>query len=332
MRTILNYLLFFFPSFINVPLRKLLGQEIGKGTKIRIGTLINCNNIKLGSNVNIGPLSFIKAQELQVGNNSSIKSLSSISTRLIKLGNYVHIAPLIIISSEFTEFSVIEIGDHSRLFPFCWLDTGNGIYIGENVGIGGHTLIFTHGVWSNYLDGAPVSYGPVKIKNNVWLPWRVFILPNVTIEENTIVSANSLVNKSFPKNVLIGGSPAKVLKENIFNQITNEEKINRFNSILSDYANYIRFKYKIEGLLHANHLEFNNNKIVVDNYDHLMKGDLLFIMNTEITTSKLNELLFNGISIINHKTKVVYLKDKNKVITNFISFIRRYGIRLYINK
>ena len=166
MNSLINYLFFFFPSFIQVPLRKLMGQEIGKGSKIKICSIVQTKSLKMGENSIIGPFTFVKAEKIELGNNTSIKSISAISTRIIKFGNYVHIAPLTIISSEFTEFSIIEIGDHSRLFPFCWLDTGNGIFIGENVGVGGHTLIFTHGVWPNYLNGAPVSYGPVNIKNN----------------------------------------------------------------------------------------------------------------------------------------------------------------------
>ncbi len=331
MKTLLNYLFFFFPSFINVPLRRLLGHKIGKGSKIRIGTLIQCNSINIGSNTTIGPFTFIKADELIIGNYTAIKSIAAISTRVINFGNYVHIAPLTIISSEFTEFSIIHIGDHSRLFPFCWLDTGNGIYIGKHVGVGGHTLIFTHGVWPNYLNGAPVSYGPVKINNNVWLPWRVFILPNVTIEEDTIVAANSLVNKSFQKNVLIGGNPAKVLKENIFSPLEKSEKIKRFNVILEDFSKYVNFKYKLNTSLGSNELILPNFKIVLDKTEKLANGDLLFLMNEEITESQRSDLTNKGVNILDHSKLVLTIESKDKVLMNFVSFIRRYGIRIYIN-
>lgn len=331
MNSLINYLFFFFPSFIQVPLRRLMGQKIGNGSKIKIGSIVQTKALKMGENSTIGPFSFVKAEKIELGNNTSIKSISAISTRIIKFGNYVHIAPLSIITSEFTEHSIIEIGDHSRLFPFCWLDTGNGIFIGENVGIGGHTLIFTHGVWPNYLNGAPVSYGPVNIKNNVWLPWRVFILPNVTIEEDTIVAANSLVNKSFQKNTLIGGNPAKILKENIYSEIDEQEKIKRFETILMDFSNYINFKFKIKSSLVNDKLEFPYFKIVFDDINNLNNGDLLFILNKNFPSGELNNLTKNGISIINNQTQTAILSDNNKILKNFVSFLRRYGIRLYIN-
>jgi acetyltransferase-like isoleucine patch superfamily enzyme len=331
MNSLFGYLFFFFPSFIQVPLRRLMGQKIGKGSKICIGSIVQAKSLSMGEYSTIGPFAFVKAEKIEMGNHTSIKSLSAISTRIIKLGNYVHIAPLIIISSEFTEFSIIEICDHSRLFPFCWIDTGNGVFIGENVGVGGHTLIFTHGVWPNYLNGGPVSYGPVKIKNNVWLPWRVFILPNVTIEENTIVGANSLVNKSFPKNTLIGGNPAKILKENVHIELDESERTKRFETILIDFSNYINFKFKIKSSIVNGQLHFSDFKIVLDTMNNLQKGDMLFILNASFSSDEIQYLIKKGISVVNNRSQTVVLSGNNKILKNFISFVRGYGIRLYIN-
>ena len=58
-----------------------------------------------------------------------------------------------------------------------------------------------------------ISKGPVKIENNVWIGEGACILPNVTIGANSIVGANSVVTKSFPTNSIIGGVPAKLIKE-----------------------------------------------------------------------------------------------------------------------
>ncbi|HTB30409.1 MAG TPA: hypothetical protein VK808_00170, partial [Bacteroidia bacterium] len=186
-----NILLALLPSFLQVPVRRVLGQKIGKNSRIRWGSIVISKSVQLGESVTIGPFCYIKATQLSIGDHSVVKPLSFISTRIVGLGKYVHIAPLSMISSEFTENSRLEVGDHSRIFPYCWLDTGEGISIGSNVGIGGHSLIFTHGVWTDYIQGGPISYGPVVIKDNVWLPWRVFIMPNVEIGENTIVGANA---------------------------------------------------------------------------------------------------------------------------------------------
>ena len=53
----------------------------------------------------------------------------------------------------------------------------------------------------------------VIIEKNVFIGNNVTILKGVTIGENSVVAAGSIVSKSFPANVLIGGSPAKLIRE-----------------------------------------------------------------------------------------------------------------------
>ena len=53
---------------------------------------------------------------------------------------------------------------------------------------------------------------PIIIGNNVWIGSRVVILKGVNIGDNTVVSAGSVVTKSFPSNVIIAGAPAKIIK------------------------------------------------------------------------------------------------------------------------
>lgn len=54
---------------------------------------------------------------------------------------------------------------------------------------------------------------PVVIGNDVWIGGNVTILPGVTIGNNVIIAAGAVVTKDVPDNVLIGGVPAKVLRE-----------------------------------------------------------------------------------------------------------------------
>lgn len=86
---------------------------------------------------------------------------------------------------------------------------GNGVRIGRNVSIrdwnGGHVIINDH-----YRNHAPVHIG-----DNVWLCSGCTVMPGVTIGEGSVVAANAMVIKDIPPHCLVGGSPAKVLKENI---------------------------------------------------------------------------------------------------------------------
>ena len=55
--------------------------------------------------------------------------------------------------------------------------------------------------------------GKVRIGKNVWIGNNVTILKNSSIGENTIIAAGAVVSGYFPENVIIGGVPAKIIRE-----------------------------------------------------------------------------------------------------------------------
>lgn len=58
-----------------------------------------------------------------------------------------------------------------------------------------------------FVDNSPVSIG-----NNVWIGERAIILKGVSIGDNSVVAAGSVVTKDVPKNTIVGGNPAKIIK------------------------------------------------------------------------------------------------------------------------
>ncbi len=92
----------------------------------------------------------------------------------------------------------------------CYFSAYNGIEFGYNVLFAPSVKIIS----SNHdfsADRKPLEGQPVIIGDNVWLGTGVVILPEVNIGENCIVAAGAVVSKSFGKNLIIGGVPAKVL-------------------------------------------------------------------------------------------------------------------------
>lgn len=89
------------------------------------------------------------------------------------------------------------------------------VTIGEHVLIGPNTLITT--------VGHPLSregrrnWGawakPVTIGDDVWIGGNAVILPGVTIGSNVVVAAGAVVTKDVPDNVVVGGVPARVLRD-----------------------------------------------------------------------------------------------------------------------
>ncbi len=88
------------------------------------------------------------------------------------------------------------------------------IFIGNNVMFAPNVTISTtgHPIHPNLRKNGEQFSFPVKIEDNVWIGSGVVILPGVTIGENSVIGAGSVVTKDIPKNVVAVGNPCKVLR------------------------------------------------------------------------------------------------------------------------
>ena len=104
---------------------------------------------------------------------------------------------------------------------FTVLDCAD-IYIGDDVLIGPNVGIYTpdHALDPTERAASLERSLPVKIKDRVWIGGHTVILGNVTIGENTVIGAGSVVTKDIPANVIAFGNPCRVYRE-----ITDQDKI-----------------------------------------------------------------------------------------------------------
>ena len=89
------------------------------------------------------------------------------------------------------------------------------VHIGDYVMIGPNTLITTvnHPI-SPKGRRAHLGIGkPVVIGSDVWIGGNVTILPGVTIGSNVVIAAGAVVTKDVPDNCIVGGVPAKLIRE-----------------------------------------------------------------------------------------------------------------------
>lgn len=100
------------------------------------------------------------------------------------------------------------------------------IYVGNHVMMAPNVVLAggTHPIHPE-LRKKQVQYNlPVKIEDNVWLGAGVIVLPGVTIGENSVIGAGSVVTKDIPKNVIALGNPCRVLREIDANDLKFYEK------------------------------------------------------------------------------------------------------------
>ena len=89
------------------------------------------------------------------------------------------------------------------------------IYIGDCTMLGPNVVIATagHPILPELREKALQYNMPVHIGKNCWLGAGVIVLPGVTIGDNTVIGAGSVVTKDIPANVVAVGNPCKVLRE-----------------------------------------------------------------------------------------------------------------------
>jgi len=108
-----------------------------------------------------------------------------------------------------------HLGDHVYANFNLTLVDDTHIYIGNYVMIGPNVTIATAGHPINpALRKKAAQFNiPVKIGNNVWIGANCVILPGVTIGENSVIGAGSIVTKNIPENVIAVGNPCHILRE-----------------------------------------------------------------------------------------------------------------------
>jgi acetyltransferase-like isoleucine patch superfamily enzyme len=109
----------------------------------------------------------------------------------------------------------VTIGKNVLIGFHCVLDESfpDYITIEDNVSLAGKVYVLTHSNPYEHFRGKLKSYAaPVVIKKGAWITINVVILPGVTIGEESVITAGSVVTKTVPDGVIAGGNPAKVIK------------------------------------------------------------------------------------------------------------------------
>lgn len=106
--------------------------------------------------------------------------------------------------------SNLEIGNNVAIMPYFKCMSAGKIIIEDDVQIAFNVAVITndHDPYQRQV----ILVKDVHIKKNAWIGANATILSGVTIGENAIVGAGSIVTKDVPDNAVVVGSPAKVIK------------------------------------------------------------------------------------------------------------------------
>lgn len=130
-----------------------------------------------------------------------------------KIGTNVSVHPGV----YFKNIKAMEIGNDVSIHPMCYFEAGGGIKIGNEVSIAHNAsfLSYNHD-WKN--ESLPIKYnllvpGKIEIKDDVWIGCGVRVLAGTTIHSRSIIAAGAVVNKNVKSHTIVGGIPARVIKD-----------------------------------------------------------------------------------------------------------------------
>ena len=178
---------------------KLRNKFIKSGVKM-IGpeTIFFSKDTKIGKNVTIDPYVVI-APKVKIGDNVKINSFSHLENckieNNVKIGPYARIRPGTILQAgsrvgNFVEIKKSNVGKKSKINHLSYIGDST---LGNSVNIGAGTIT------CNY-DG--FNKNKTKIKNNVFIGSNSSLVAPVTISENSIVGAGSVITRNVKKNSL----------------------------------------------------------------------------------------------------------------------------------
>ncbi|MEO7296081.1 MAG: hypothetical protein ABIZ57_08045 [Candidatus Limnocylindria bacterium] len=224
------------PPGVRITVRRLV---LGAGVQIGRGVRITGGEIRLDDGVRIRRHATINVVDaLHIGAGGTVGESCEVSGRRITLGQELWMLPGAKIGggSAFEHASLFEAGHFLHLGMDSLVNTARPVRIGNEVGLGTRTSIYTHGAYPSRLMGFPAGFDGVEIGDHSWAPGAT-INPGVRIGRNCVIGVNSLVTADIPDGALAAGSPAKVIKENAYPRpLTAEGRGKFFAEFLASYA------------------------------------------------------------------------------------------------
>jgi acetyltransferase-like isoleucine patch superfamily enzyme len=279
-----------------------------KNYKLGKNSFIKANHIDIHESVVIGDNVQIHCDSIKIGEFGKIGNDVKINCKSLEAGSWLFMWDRVEVGRGGCNGpnSNVKIGNHVGIFEGTIINPSESVEIGDDVGIGGEVMIWTHGAWLDVTKGFPSDFGPVKIGNNVWLPARCIVLPNVTIGDDSVIGIGSTINRNIPSGCLAAGSPCKIIKENCYPKELNNEELQK--KVLEITNNWCKL-----------HRDKNITDIEID-YD---------VSRKIITLKQGTDLIWFTHYNVSKKEMIGYT---NEVSEDLRDYLRREGIKIYTDK
>ncbi len=221
----------------------IAGEEavIGSGVRIGTGVLIQAERFSAGRGGRIEDACLLSglggsAKRIDLGDRFFLGNDSKLVMPTVVTGDYVSLHNHLLANGLRPCF----IGHNTWVGQNCVLNSNDLLMIGNNVGIGAYTSVYTHGFFGELLEGCEVfSVAPVVIEDDAWLVGGYNVIsPGVTVGRRAIVLTSSVVSHDVPPEHCVAGAPARDMTDRIqpFKAVTIEEKLTLMRRFIGEYV------------------------------------------------------------------------------------------------
>ncbi len=181
--------------------------QIGKG--VRIG-----DGVKISAGIDFTTGELKPAQKVVIGDGVFLDHDIEISCPSIEIGDYTMIRE----DTKITGRKEAKIGSCCWFGQGCILNTHGGLYIGNGVGIGAHSQLWTHIRFGDTLQGCRWEGDtPMVVEDDVWFVGHCLVSP-ITAKKKSMAMLGSVITRDMEENHIYAGVPAKDMTEKFGNQ------------------------------------------------------------------------------------------------------------------
>jgi len=211
--------------------------SLGASATIEDGVSVDADVVVLEAGARLGPGVRVAAKHFELGMRSRIDADCRIAAvggmaEKVVFGDHCYLGPSSnVLVPELLVGDYVKIHNHTLINGFrpcyighnswvgqnCVLNANDVLFIGNNVGIGTYSSIWTHAFFGELLEGAQVfSVAPTIIEDDAWLVGAYNVIsPGLTIGRRAMVLTSSVVSRSVPAEHTVAGVPARDVTDRV---------------------------------------------------------------------------------------------------------------------
>jgi acetyltransferase-like isoleucine patch superfamily enzyme len=214
-------------------------QILGKARSVLNAPILDVQELILGKNVIIEPGVEVHCRRLILGDGVQIKSGTRVEMTDLVVGDYTTINNY----SLLTGTNACRIGHNCWFGHFSIVDSIGTTRIGNGVGVGAHSQLWTHIYFGDTLNGCRfASHKPLIIEDDVWFVGHCIVSP-VTARKRSMAMAGSVVTKDMEENHVYAGVPAKDVTDVLgaqFGTVSPEARRRKMEEYLGQFISVFR--------------------------------------------------------------------------------------------